>query len=149
MPNPSRSPRTSLLLTAALLCVAAAASGDAKPWTKQNNTNARVHDHTFDRVAVSGSGCELTVKVWFTAPKKAYEAGAPVRNSYLFRARAKLKNGQEVITDVFRSGSPARRNFTHTVDTTAEGCWAKEPNQAVDLNVIGCRGRRCRMPTFE
>lgn len=137
---------TALLLGAAFATPSASAS---QPWSTTIRSNTTVHEHSFDRLLVKGDGCTVSVKVSFDAPAKAYQASVPARNSYLFRARVKLKGGQEVASEVFRSGSPSRRGFTFTQDTTADGCWAKEKNAPIDLKVVGCRGKRCRVPDFE
>ena len=118
-------------------------------WSKSAPTGVRVHDHEFHRVSVKSNDCELTAKVRFKAPPKAYKSRAKVRNVYYFKARVDLKNGRQLETPVFRSSSPARRAFTHTVNTSADGCWAKEKSAIINLDVVGCRGKRCKVPEFE
>ena len=131
---------------AALMLLSATAAG---AWSNQTTLNATVHEHKFDRVALSGDECALTLKVGFNAPRKAYASGAKNRNSYLFRARAKLKNGKEFVTDQFRSSSAAHRTFSQSFDTAAEDCWGKAKMQVIDVKVVGCRGQRCKVPDFE
>jgi hypothetical protein len=126
--------------------LSSAASAD---WSNKVGLNAKVHDHKFDRVALSGEGCALTFKLGFNAPHKAYKSRVKARNSYLFRARAQLKSGKQFETQVFRSGSAARRTFTQRFDTDGEGCWGKEKLQVIDVKVVGCRGKGCKVPDFE
>ncbi len=140
-----RTRQVGLSLGAALLLSAAASAA----WSSKVSLNAKVHDHRFDRVALSGDGCNVTVKLSFNAPPKAYASKAKNRNSYLFKGRVKLKNGKELVTDVFRSSSPARRGWTQSFDTNADECWGKEKMQAVDVKVVGCRGRHCAVPDFD
>lgn len=138
-----------LLLGLGTLGVASAAHADAAPWSTDTGVNVRVNDHTFDRLIVNAKGCEVSVKIKFDAPSKAYESRAKQRNHYLFRARIKLKDGKELVSELFRSSSAARRTYSQTFDTAPDGCWSEKKHPPIDLDVAACRGKRCKVPDFK
>ncbi|MEZ4226600.1 MAG: hypothetical protein R3B13_36975 [Polyangiaceae bacterium] len=139
----------SLIGCIALLGLASAASAEGKPWSADTPVNVRVNQHTFDRLIVKAKACEVSVKIKFDAPAKAYDSGAKRRNHYLFRARIKLKDGKELVSEVFRSSSASRRTYSQTFDTSGDGCWSEAKNPPMDLNVVACRGWNCKVPDFE
>src|SRR5688572_14064736 len=133
---------------AAASSVVLVAPADSKVKPQSAVLNNSVHDHAFDRVVLEADGCKLTVKLWFTAPDTAYQDRAKMRNSYLFRAKVKFDD-KNVLTDLFKTSKPGRKLYTFVHDTSADGCWAKPGPKMRMVDVNGCRGRRCEVPSFD
>jgi hypothetical protein len=130
--------------------LSAALASAAEAWSDEADVGVRVNGHEFHHVSVQGHDCTLTVHVAFDAPDKGY--GDPkntVRNYHRFQARVKLAKGQTVDSPVFSNTTPGAHTFTFDHDTAADGCWVKEPNKVVKLDVIGCRGKGCDLGQFE
>lgn len=120
----------------------------ALAWSQSASFETRVHGHAFSRVTLESRGCELGVQLPFDAPQKAYEHEAAARNIYRFHARIKLDKGHTFETVVFQNSVPGARSYSYVKDTTAEGCWAKDPHQLRAVDVEGCRGGGCKPEPF-
>ncbi len=118
-------------------------------WTAEAPFDARVHQHEFSRVVLTGVGCVLKTRVFFDAPDEAYKDDIVSRNYYRFHARIKLAGGHVVVTRYFHNDAPGARVYDYDQDTTAEGCWAKTEGHAQAVNVEGCRGRGCKPEDFK
>lgn len=128
-----------------IVALGALAPTDAFGWMQSTIFRASVHHHEFDKIAIENDGCKLNVTLWFTAPEDRYSDPNPVRNQFRFDARVKLDD-REFRTGVFRNEAPGRRRFHTVIDTTADGCWAKNEHKVRDVDVNGCRNRNCRVP---
>jgi hypothetical protein len=136
-------------LSAPLAAAAAVASVDHMPWESSASVGVTVSGHAFHDVHVASSGCRLALRVLFEAPEKGYsDPKNKVRNYHLFRARVKFAKGQTVTSKTFGNSGPGERAYGFEEDTSGAGCWAKEPNKIVKLDVIGCRGQACDLGDF-
>ena len=126
-----------------------AAQAEGKGWSQTATVSVKVHDHAFNEARVEADGCTLRFRVYFDAPEKAYKDRNVVRNWYRFVAQAKLKKGQTVTSKLFFNRSPGRRVYAFSEDTTGAGCWAKEKNGLINVDVNACRGERCVVEPFE
>jgi hypothetical protein len=133
-----------LAAAAALLAPALALA-----WAQGAEFGARVHKHQFSRVALTGVGCTIKVRVFFDAPEEAYRDEVPSRNYYRFHARIKLDSEHVVLTHFFHNDAPGERVYDYEEDTTSEGCWAKAESHARAVDVEGCRGRGCTPEPFK
>ncbi len=124
------------------LCWAAVA---AAAWEQDALVEMNVHEHVFDQLKVWNDGCKLHIRLGFNAPKEGYSSRAPVRNQYRFQALVRFAKGQEVGSPVFLNRAPGRRVYAFVEDTSAAGCWAKKRQQLRDADVVGCRGKGCRL----
>ena len=125
---------------------AMAASG----WKSEGRPRVTVHKHVFDHVIVESTGCELRFNLYFDAPTEGYaDKRNAVRNHYRFLAEIKFADGQTIHTDHFNNRAPGRRVYRYRHDTGDGGCWARNKNKIVKLNVSACRGRRCRPNPLE
>jgi hypothetical protein len=133
---------------AAALVVGTTAAAKPPTWTKSSRINTTVHEHSFERVTIEATDCTLKVKLLFTAPESGYHAHFEGQNVYRFRARVKLDDDHAVESVVFKTSTPGRKLFAWTKDTAPEGCWVKDQRglRAVDVN--GCRGHKCEVPSF-
>ena len=119
-------------------------------WSSEADVSVRVNGHSFHHARVDGQGCGVSVKLFFEAPESGYsDPKNRVRNYHLFRARIKLAKGQVVTSKLFGNSGAGERTYSFDEDTSAEGCWAKEPGKLVKVDVIGCRGRSCDVGSFE
>jgi hypothetical protein len=119
-------------------------------WSERATFETRIHGHQFSLVTLeSGEACTVKVQVRFDAPREKYEGESPERQVYRFHVRAKLDGGRQLLTRVFSNSSPGTRTYGYTHDTSAEGCWAKQPQKLVGIDVEGCRGARCSPAVFE
>lgn len=119
----------------------------ALAWTRSAEFEARVHGHAFTKVSLESADCSLRYKLEFAAPPEAYPKTGI--GYYRFHARIRLDEGRSIVTNVFGNRTPGKRTFTGELDTTAEGCWAKEPRKLFGVDVEGCRGRACVPDRFE
>lgn len=127
----------------------AAAARDAMPWENSASVAVTVNGHAFHDVHVAGRGCTLALRVLFEAPEKGYsDPKNKVRNYHLFRARMKFAKGQTVTSKTFGNGGAGERAYEFQEDTSGAACWAKEPNEIVKVDVIGCRGHVCDLGDF-
>lgn len=132
------------LVCAAVLALEPTALG----WSFGIGVHMTVNGHEFHRVAVESDGCKLNVALRFNAPASGYDAKAKVRNYHRFRARLLFKNGKAITTDVYANDRPGKRVIRLSHDTEYEACWAKEKVELKDVDVIGCRAKRCRVGEF-
>ena len=127
----------------------AIAGQNGMPWENSASLGITVNGHAFHDVHVASSGCALALRVLFEAPEKGYsDPKNKVRNYHLFRARVKFAKGQTVTSKTFGNASAGERAYAFEEDTSGAGCWAKEPNKIVKLDVIGCRGQSCDLGNF-
>jgi hypothetical protein len=141
----SRSHLPAIAQCLGLLCFCAGALA----WQASSPFRATVHEHVFTHMAVESSGCVVQTEVRFEAPKQAYESEYEVRNHYRFKARVRFAGGKQVLSPIFSSSSAAKRRYTFRSDTSSEGCWAKERQKLVDIDVEGCRGKGCHVEPFK
>jgi hypothetical protein len=138
----------SSLVTCAVLARA------SMPWSNEAAVGVRVNGHSFHDARVQGSGenkgCDLHVRLLFEAPESGYsDPKNRTRNHHSFQARLKFANGRSVESRRFGNSAAGERAYTFSEDTTSAGCWAKDPNKIVKLDVIGCRGPACDLGSFE
>ncbi len=131
--------------TAALLSLPAVAFA----WIEHANFETHIHGHEFYRVSVDTNQCELKMRVLFTAPETAYKNEFPAKNFYRFHARLKLDGEREVVTRVFSNSAPGTRGYNYVLDTTADGCWAKQEHKIRGVDIEGCRGTGCSPDPFK
>lgn len=139
----SRRLRLGTLLGVALYSSAAFA------WNADVPFEVHVHKHLFDRAVLTSNECKIDVALYFTAPEEGYRAENPRRNYYLFHARFKFDATHRPETLVFGNGAPGRRVYRTQIDTSGEGCWAKQEQHLMGVDVEGCRGRRCTPKDFQ
>lgn len=121
----------------------------ALAWKFGIGIHMTVNQHEFNRVAVENDGCKLNIALHFEAPEKGYDDKAsPRRNYHRFRGRLLFKNGKEVKTDIFANDTPGKRVIRLTHDTEHEACWAKEKVELKDVDVVGCRAKKCKLESF-
>jgi hypothetical protein len=119
-------------------------------WSERASFETRIHGHDFSKVALESSGaCSLKVQVWFDAPVNGYESESAARSFYRFHVRTKLEGGRALTTRVFSNSAPGARAYAYVQDTSAEGCWAKQPQKIVGIDVEGCRGPGCTPEAFK
>ena len=134
-----------ILLGAAILLAPAVALA----WSDRASFETRIHGHDFSQVTLESSGeCSLKVEVRFDAPPDGYKSESPARSFYRFHARTKLEGGRALVTRVFSNSAPGARAYTYVQDTSAEGCWAKQPQKIIGIDVEGCRGVGCTPEAF-
>jgi hypothetical protein len=121
----------------------------ALAWSQDSPFGARVHQHEFSRVTLTGVGCTLKARIFFDAPNQAYQDPTPSRNYYRFHARIKLDPERAVVTHFFHNDAAGARVYDYEQDTTSEGCWAKTESHARGVDVEGCRGRGCTPEPFK
>ena len=119
----------------------------ALAWTRSAEFEARVHGHAFTKVSLESADCSLRYELQFAAPPEGYPKTGT--GYYRFHARIRLDEGRSIVTKVFANRTPGKRTFTGELDTTADGCWAKEPRKLFGVDVEGCRGRACTPDPFE
>lgn len=120
----------------------------ASAWEVAAPVEIKVHEHGFDGLKVWNDGCVLKGKVDFNAPKDAYSSRAPIRNFYRFKVRMQFADNLSFTSPVFFNRAPGRRSYAFTEDTTDGGCWAKKRMILQDADIVGCRGKRCRLDAF-
>ena len=120
----------------------------AHAWSEKIGISATVHEHAFDQIEVVSEGCSLRVALHFTAPEAGYSSKSAVRNHYRFRARIGFAD-RSIKTGIYGNGTPGRRRIRYVHDTSAEGCWAKQPQKLRGVHVEGCRNRDCKVPAVD
>lgn len=135
------------LILAPLLTLFLTTEADA--WRASAPFRATVNKHVFDKVKVVTDGCDARFTIYFDAPKEMYSDDAPVRNHHRFRARIKLSDGRTVTTNRFYNDKAGKRMYVYRLDTSADGCWAKQEHQLRKVDVNGCRNKKCRIQPFE
>ena len=118
-------------------------------WKQEALFGARVHHHEFEQVQVDNNGdCLLGVHISFQAPAEGYKGESPARNYYRFIGRLKF-DGRTVITRFFSNDKAGSRIYNDTIDTSTDGCWAKEKHKLHGIDVEGCRGKGCKPEPFK
>lgn len=99
--------------------------------------------HAFYGVQVGNHGCVLGVKLYYNAPKDAYDA----KTIYRFRAKVTFFGGGSVYTRTFTNKRPGnKRVFYYPRNTRHAGCWARNDVRIRNLFVVSCEGRKCKLP---
>jgi len=88
----------------------------------------------------------LHYKLFFTAPAEAY--GNASKAHFQFRARIRLHSGKSLVSPVFGNHGAGERMYERDYDTSSEGCWAKEEQKLLGVDVEACRGRGCSPAEF-
>jgi hypothetical protein len=139
-----------LRIVAFVLAATGVALAADAPWSSEADVSVTVNGHSFHHARIDGDGCKTTVRLVFDAPEKGYaDPKNTVRNYHRFRARIRLAKGQTLTSRVFSNTVPGERSYTFEEDTSAAGCWSKESNKLVKVDVIGCRGKDCDLGTFD
>lgn len=133
-----------LLVLGAVACCPALALA----WTSGSPFSATVHNHTFSRVDAESDECSIKAKLQFTAPAEQYREPNAVRNYYRFKARLRFASGKQAASPIFFSKKPGNHSFSFSADTTAEGCWSKNEQKIIGVDVEGCRGQGCTVRAF-
>jgi hypothetical protein len=115
----------------------------ALAWSQKAPFGVKVHDHALHDVELSATDCSITYKLFFSAPQEGYSSRAENRNYYLFRTRIKLQSGKKITVPIFGNAGPGERVYERSYDTTGDGCWAKEPQKLLGVDVEACRNRGC------
>ena len=142
---PKISPFRIAAATVALLTVPAVAMA----WSQQANFETHIHGHEFYRVSVETNQCELKMRMLFTAPEAGYKHEISAKNVYRFHAWLKLDEERNVITRIFSNSAPGTRGYNYVVDTTTDGCWAKQEHEIRGVDIEGCRGAGCTPDPFK
>lgn len=138
--------RATLGLATIILLLSAPAA--ALAWTQESPLVVRVHEHELHDVELAATGCSLDYKLFFSAPAAAYASRAATRNYFVFRARIKFHGGKVVTLPLFGNAAPGERVYARSHDTSGEGCWIKEPQRLMGVDVEACRGRGCTPNPF-
>lgn len=141
-------------MNARVVAIFLAASGAAlaadAPWSSEADVSVTVNGHSFHHARIDGDACKATVRLVFDAPEKGYsDPKNTVRNYHRFQARVRLAKGQTLTSRVFSNTAPGERSYTFEEDTGGAGCWSREPNKLVKVDVIGCRGKGCDLGSFD
>jgi hypothetical protein len=132
-----------------LVATGAALAADA-PWSSEADVSVKVNGHSFHHARVDGDGCKVVVRLVFDAPANGYsDPKNTVRNYHRFQARVRLAKGQVLTSRVFSNTVAGERSYTFEQDTSGAGCWSREPNKLVKVDVIGCRGKACDLGSFD
>ncbi|HEX6767691.1 MAG TPA: hypothetical protein VF103_19460 [Polyangiaceae bacterium] len=115
----------------------------ALAWTQKAPFKTRVHDHALHDVELSADDCTLTYKLFFSAPADGYTSRAENRNYYLFRTRIKFQSGKRITPPIFGNAAPGERVYERSYDTSGEGCWAKQEQKLMGVDIEACRSRGC------
>jgi hypothetical protein len=111
--------------------------------------SASVWGHKFTEVAVEAADCSIKVSVKYDAPSNAYKSRVAALNQYRFKARARFASGAKAAGPVFSSTKPGKALHTFAFDSSGEGCWAKQKQALVAMDVEGCRGEGCTVEPFK
>lgn len=136
------------------LCVVVGSSTlavTANGWEKEAEFRTSVHDHAFNKLAVTqaGSGCVVNYSIWFNAPYGGYEDPAKGRNYYRFKVRVTLSEGKTSFSPEFANRAPGKRVYKWSHDTTGEGCWGEQLHKVFNVDIEGCRNRNCQIEPFK
>jgi hypothetical protein len=121
----------------------------ALAWSSESPFSATVHGHAFKRVSVHDEGCAVKTRLEFNAPEAQYREPAEVRNYYRFKARVRFASGKKAVSPIFFSQKPGDHQFEFAFDTTADGCWARNDQKVIGVDIEGCRGKRCVVEPFQ
>ena len=111
--------------------------------------SATVWSHRFSEVRVEAADCSVKVSVTYDAPASAYKSRLASMIHYRFKARARFASGVKAAGPVFSSSKPGAQSHTFSFDTSGEGCWAREKQALVAMDVEGCRGEGCTVEPFK
>ena len=111
--------------------------------------SASVWSHKFSEVTVEAADCSVKVSVKYDAPGSAYKSHLPGMNHYRFKARPRFASGAKAPGPVFSSTKPGRALHTFSIDSSKEGCWARQKQALVAMDVEGCRGEGCTVEPFK
>lgn len=132
------------LFSFALLAVTTVAH--AAGWSQSAEISVRTHGHSFHKASVESNDCTVHYRLYFKAPTEAYEN--PNKAHFRFRARVRFGSGKEFKSLVFGNQGAGERVYERDYDTTAEGCWAREAQKLLGVDVEACRGRGCAPDEF-
>ncbi|MGC4094806.1 MAG: hypothetical protein QM756_44190 [Polyangiaceae bacterium] len=118
----------------------------ASAWSQRAEFGVRTHGHSFNKAVIESSDCTLHYKLYFAAPAEAYEK--PGKAHFQFRARIRFGSGKAVVSKVFGNHGGGARIYEYDYDTGAEGCWAKDEQKLLGVDVEACRGRGCTPAEF-
>lgn len=121
----------------------------ALAWTQSAGFATTVHGHEFQRVSLESDQCVLKYRLDFSAPEARYAGADAKAPRFRFVGRIKLKSGAVVRSPVFPNAAPGERRYRGSLDTSAEGCWAKEEQKIIAFDVRGCRGQGCVPDAFD
>lgn len=138
--------RTALALLGA---ASALIPGVASAWGSSALFSATVWSHKFSDVTVKATDCVVETTVKYNAPDRAYKSRLKGMNEYRFKARARFASGRSASSAVFASTKAGSASHTYRVDTQPEGCWAKQDQKLVAVDVEGCRGEGCQVEPFK
>jgi hypothetical protein len=119
----------------------------ALAWSLSAPFSATAHRHEFHKVIADTDGCSLHYRLYFSAPAEAYPT--PSHAHYAFKARIQFQGGHTVLSPRFSNDTPGARMYEGRLDTGPEGCWAKEPQKLLRVEVQACRGVACTPEPFE
>ena len=125
------------------------AAGVAWGWGSSVLFSASVWGHKFSEVLVEAVDCSVKVRVKYDAPSNAYKSRLADMNHYRFKARARFASGAKAQGPVFSSTKPGAEAHTFSFDSSAEGCWARQKQALVAMDVEGCRGVGCTVEPFK
>ena len=123
-----------------------AIAAHAAAWSQSAEFGVRTHGHSFHKAVVENNECNLHYKLYFSAPAEAYEKSSKAH--FQFRARVRFASGKEVVSLVFGNRGGGERVYERDYDTSSEGCWAKETQKLLGVDVEACRGRGCTPDPF-
>jgi hypothetical protein len=115
-------------------------------WFARAPFGAKVHGHEFRKVMLESAECGVRYRLYFAAPASGYGAQ---KHTYRFKARIRLHSGKAVVSPVFYNSAPGERVYARTHDTSQEGCWAKEEQKLLAVDVRACKGRDCTPEAFD
>jgi len=116
-------------------------------WVQQAEIRVKAHDHEFHAVRVESTDCNVRYKLSFSAPESAYPAGKS--RYYQFHARIRFHSGKSITSLIFANPGAGERVYERVYDTTTEGCWARDTQKLLGVDVEACRGRGCVPATFD
>ncbi|MFZ5892626.1 MAG: hypothetical protein ACOY0T_16325 [Myxococcota bacterium] len=125
----------------------AAVAGSAAAWSQGAEFGVRAHGHSFHKAKIESSDCNLRYRLYFNAPTDAY--GSASKAHFQFRARIRFASGSSVISPVFGNRGAGERVYERDYDTSSEGCWAKQEQKLLGVDVEACRGRGCTPAPFQ
>jgi hypothetical protein len=123
--------------------------GLAFAWTQSTGFATTVHGHEFHRATLESSECVVKYRFDFTAPEARYAGADKKAPRFRFVGRIRLNSGAAVRSPIFPNAAPGERQFKGTFDTASEGCWAKQEQKIIALDVRGCRGQGCVPDEFD
>lgn len=129
-----------------LALLTATTVAQAAGWSQSAEFGVRTHGHSFYKATVESNDCTLHYRLYFTAPPEAYQN--PNKAHFRFRARIRFGSGKQLSSLVFGNRGAGERVYERDYDTSGEGCWARETQKLLGVDVEACRGRGCRPEEF-